>query len=190
MDIASTIVGALLGGAVSWFITDSYHKRASREQRRQIDKLSAELKRTNTIEYFSHLLTCDVWEKEWIDNEENWIARQNNTFRITKGQNYEDFDEPWSRGHPDRDTSKLSVYLSINGVRVKELIFVTIDGGRILVPLPERMLVDGSPVFFWRPNDLSFKVGKIIGSYYIYKDIEGVAKRCRVEVVNENSYSA
>jgi hypothetical protein len=152
-------------------------------------KLSAELRGANTIEYFAHLLTCDVWEEEWIDDEENWIACQNNTYRITKGQNYEAFDEPWSRGHPDRSTRKLSVYLSINGVRVKELVFVTLDGGRILVPLPEKLIIDGNPVFFWRPDDLAFKVAKIIGCYYRWENIEGVARRCGVEIVNERHYS-
>ncbi len=78
-----------------------------------------------------------------------------------------------------------TVQLKIGGAVVTELMFVALDGARIIVPVPERIFVEEELHYFWNPKSLSFRVGQIIGSYYIYEDTGGVANRCGVEIVNE-----
>jgi hypothetical protein len=77
------------------------------------------------------------------------------------------------------------VYLKIAGATFRELMFVALDGARINVPAPKHVAVDDGVVYVWDPNDISFAVGRIIGTYYIYDDIERVARRCRIEILSE-----
>ena len=59
------------------------------------------------------------------------------------------------------------------------------DGGRILVPMAEvRQDAAGSSEYFWNLNSLEVLVCKVIGEYYIYKTLEGVAKSSNVVLVN------
>lgn len=58
------------------------------------------------------------------------------------------------------------------------------DGGRIFVPLPDIRAVDDETVqYFYNLNSLEVNVCRVVGSYYIYEDLEGVANRSRIELV-------
>ena len=58
------------------------------------------------------------------------------------------------------------------------------DGGRIFVPMAEvRLDATGNPEYFWNLNGLEVCVCRIIGSYYIYETLEGVAKTSKVVLV-------
>ena len=75
------------------------------------------------------------------------------------------------------------VYLSINGNKIKQFIFVAVDGGRIFVPLT-KFINNGNGIrkYYWEKNSLDFKIGKIIGEFYIYNSIEEIAKRSKIEI--------
>jgi hypothetical protein len=68
---------------------------------------------------------------------------------------------------------------------IKELHFISVDGGRIFVPMPEMRVVDGKREFLWRTSSIEFRVGKVVGSYYRYEDLYGIAKRSKIEIVRE-----
>ena len=86
--------------------------------------------------------------------------------------------------HPDRSSASYPVYLKINNIIIKELAFISVDGGRIFVPLPEvRPISEDDVQYFWNTNSLGVRVCGIIGKYYIYNDLAGVAQRSRIALV-------
>lgn len=136
-----------------------------------------------TLEQFENFIEKGNWNKEFINNEEIWIYQENNLFQIVKSDESKDFSESWTRKYPDKDGSgKYAVYLKYGETIVKEFIFVYMDGGRINVPLPEIKIENEKRIFFWKRNSIDFKIGKLIGSFYIYKNLEGIAKISGIEI--------
>ena len=183
MEVILLISGAIFGGLISWYITNKYYEKSSREQKDLLDNLSQELKDTNTLKYFEILIERSKWKKEFIGQDEAWVAEENNTFQIQSGDPGREFHEEWTKMYPDQGTIRYPVYLKINNTIIKELIFISLDGGRIYVPMPDRKSENDKISFFWNINSLEMKVCKIIGHYYIYKDIYGVARRSRIDII-------
>jgi len=137
----------------------------------------------NNIKTFEKHVEESSWSKEFIGDKRVWICDDDNAFQIEADDNSEDFTEKWTTVFPDRNGSgKREVYLSINGTRIKSYIFVWADGGRIFVPLPELESNNDEVTYYWERNSLDFKIGKIIGNFYIHKTIEGVAKIAKIEI--------
>ena len=178
------ITGVVLGGLASWFITHIYYVRAGAEQREELDKLKKELKPRNTLENFERNLVEVDWGKSVIEFKEVWICLEDNTYQIHVGEQSTDFSERWTSVYPDQNAYSYPVYLKIANTTIKELIFVSVDGGRIFVPLPgQRPAADGEFDYFWNPNSLEVKVCRVIGSYYRYVDLEEVASRSGVTII-------
>ena len=100
------------------------------------------------------MLEESKWKKESVGHNEVWIAEQNNTFQIQRGRPGSEFHESWTTMYPDLSTRQYPVYLKISGTTIKELKFISLDGGRIFVPMTEREFIDGKPVFFWDMGSL------------------------------------
>jgi len=130
---------------------------------------------------FEKLIEIERWKKEFIDNREIWVCEIDNTYQVEVGEKGRDFTEAWTQVYPDKfGSSFYPVYLKINGVTIKQLSFVTCDGGRIFVPLPESKFKDKTQTFHWQIQSIAFKVGKIIGSFYIYNSLEGIAEASKI----------
>lgn len=183
MEIVLLIIGAAIGGVISWSITHKYSEKASEENKELINELSQGFKESNTLKYFEVLLVNSNWNKEYIDHNPIWIAEDNNTFQIHHGMEGDEFHESWTEMYPDQSTLKYSVYLKIDNSIIKELDFISLDGGRIFVPMPDRIIEDENVNYIWNLNSLEIKVCNIIGTYYIYKNLEGVARRSRIELI-------
>lgn len=178
------VAGILLGGLISWFITYRYYVKAGADQREELEKLSSKLKPRTTLEDFERLVDSAKWHKVHIDNREVWVCDEDNTFQIHEGSRSRDFSELWTAVHPDITASTCPVYLKIASTTIKELLFVVADGGRIFVPITERRpAADGELEYFWNIDGLAAKVCRIVGRYYIYNSLEGVAKRSKVAIV-------
>jgi hypothetical protein len=179
------IVLVLIGGIITWFITHRYYEKSFRDQKNLLEKLSQELKEGNTLKYFELLLEKSKWKKEFIGHNEIWVAEENNTFQIySEPQGEWRGHEEWTKTYPDQNATIYSVYLKINNTTIKELTFITLDGGRIFVPIPDRKFENGKASYFWNMNSLEIKVCKIIGYYYIHKNIYDVAKRSKIEIID------
>ncbi len=112
------------------------------------------------------------------------MADADNTFQIEQGERTREFRERWTTVYPDPDSVAYPVYLKINGTIIKELTFISMDGGRILVPMAGvRPVSEGVVEYFWNLNSLEVKVCRIIGSYYRYQNLEGVAQMSKVSVI-------
>jgi hypothetical protein len=48
--------------------------------------------------------------------------------------------------------------------------------------LPKIESKDNEDIYYWERNSLDFKIGKIIGNFYIHNNIEGVAKIVKIEI--------
>ena len=182
MDILSIVLGALIG----WLTAHVYYRKASREMSQELNRLSSQLRDRNTPEDFQHQLQRSQWTKSFIKDVETWTADNNAMFQIEIGHDSRPFSERWTRGFPDPNSSCYTVYLKINRVPFRELPFVALDGARINVPVPKCIPVAEDVVYVWDPNDISFLVGKVIGTYYIHNGIEQLAKRCGVEIPRES----
>lgn len=183
-SLITFFAGLAIGGLLSWLITHLYYKKASREQRAEFDRLSHELRPRNTLSDFEKMLAESTWMSKVINESEVWIADSDNTFQISRGERTQDFRERWTDAHPDPNSAAYPIYLKINNNIIKELAFISVDGGRIFVPMPEKRQVSGNEVeYFWNMNSLEVKVCKVVGSYYSYQDLQGVAKRSRIALV-------
>lgn len=185
MGAVLTFVGGVVAGALcSWLITHKYYKRAVVEQKADLARLSEELRPKNTLADFEKFVESAQWTKREIDMREVWVCDADNTFQIVEGDESRDFTEPWTTAYPDRNGSASPVYLKVGSAVIKELTFVSMDGRRIFVPIAEtRPRKGGPPEYFWNLNGLDVKVCRVIGSYYIYNDLEGVARRSNVTII-------
>lgn len=184
MQWLSFLGGVALGAMASWLITRYYYQKASEEQKAALSALSQQLRQKNTLADFEVYLDTSGWTKTFLGDIEIWLADADNTVQIHIGERDRDFTEPWTTVYPDRNASLYPVYLKIGGVTIRQLNFIYMDGGRIFVPMADRrMSADGSIEYFWNANSLEVKVCGIVGSYYIYKDLAGVARMSKVAVV-------
>src|SRR4051812_859661 len=103
--------GVVLGGLVSWGITHAYYKRASREQADELQRLTLELSPKTRLIDFEDMLNESEWIADTIDGREVWIAKNNNTFQIERGDREREFAEPWTERHPDKYSSLYPVFL-------------------------------------------------------------------------------
>ena len=137
------------------------------------------------LQTFERFLELYNWNKEIIEGKEFWICEHDTSYQIEIGEKDSEFSEQWTKVYLDSYGSwKTCVYLSIGGNRIKQLIFVAMDGGRIFVPLPERVYDGDKLYYFWERKSLAFKVSNIIGQYDIYNSIEGIAGRSKIEIKN------
>ncbi len=183
-EFLTFLAGAAIGGLLSWLITHRYYIKAGSDQKAELARLSEELKPKNTLQNFERLLETSTWSKSVIGHTEVWMADTDNTYQIESGESLRDFTERWTTVHPDPNSSAYGVYLKLNGTTIKELTFIAMDGGRIFVPMASvRPKEDGSVEYFWNLNSLEVKVCRIVGTYYRYENLEGVAKRSNVSIV-------
>lgn len=183
-DFFTFVAGAAIGGLLSWLITHRYYVKSGADQKAELAKLQTALKPRNTLSDFEYLLLTSTWTKSVVGHNEIWMADSDNTFQIEQGESTREFRERWTTVYPDANSTAYPVYLKINGTTIKELTFISMDGGRIFVPMAEvRLDATGAPEYFWNLNSLEVRVCRVIGSYYIYKTLEGVAATSKVVLV-------
>ncbi len=183
-DYLTFVAGAAIGGLLSWLITHHYYVKSGADQKAELAKLQAALKPRNTLSDFEDLLRTSTWTKTFVEHTEIWMADADNTFQIEQGENNREFRERWTNVYPDSNSTEYPVYLKINGTTIKELTFISMDGGRIFVPMAEvRLDATRTTEYFWNLNSLEVLVCRVIGSYYIYETLEGVARKSRVVLV-------
>lgn len=183
-ELFTFVAGAAIGGLLSWLITHRYYVKASAGQSAALTRLKQDLRPKTTLRDFEDMLARSSWTKSYIDHTEFWIADVDNTFQIERGEQSRDFTERWTKVHPDPNSASYPIYLKIGGIVVKELTFISADGGRIFVPMPGvRPLPNGTVDYFWNLGSLEVRVCRVVGEYYRYNDLEGVARRSNVSIV-------
>lgn len=182
-DIVLLIVGTVFGGLVSWLTSHIFYVKASKSQELEFKKLIADIQASNTLEYFVSQLNDSDWEPRHINNDEVWVSTSNNSLQILTGKDSVEFSELWTEKFPNPKSYSYPVYLKIGNTVVKELQFISVDGGRIFVPIP-KIEINGNNdrIFFWDSNSIEVALCKIIGRYYIHRSIHGVASMAGIKI--------
>ncbi|MEM7206492.1 MAG: hypothetical protein AAF434_01585 [Pseudomonadota bacterium] len=186
---SSTIFGVIVGGLISWWLTRHYYKKSNVELRGSLDTLTKKLASKDTLEEYERMLENSEWVKEYEGIEAIYVCKLNPTFQFDMKGEGDDFFEKWMSVFPDRNGKAYDLKLRIGGVTVKVLRFISADGGRYTVPLPEVYLNNEKQEFVWRKNSLEYKISDIIGNYYRYKTLEEVSKFVKVDLITEQRYA-
>ena len=180
MDIILLIVGAFIGFLVSRY----YYRRSIDDINKFNLQKEQKEKWQKTPLYFEHMITAGEWQEKFIDDNVTWICSTDISLKIVIPEATDEFIEPWTQLHPDKVGRRKQIKLKINESTILELTFISVDGGRILVPMPRRVVKDNTQTFFWEKDSIEFKVGIIIGYYYIHNDIEGVASMSDISIIS------
>jgi hypothetical protein len=87
----------------------------------------------------------------------------------------DEFSEPWTEVFPDKQASVEYIDVLWNGMLVDRFPQVVVDGGRSSLPLPDRQLVDGTPVgYCLRKRD--HRLGRLVA---------GIEGRTRLKTFDE-----
>jgi TIR domain len=141
------------------------------------------------VDRFMYLLDTTLWLRKDIDNTHVWTCVDDIAYQIAEAEDNDtinhDFSEEWTQHFFDKRAFRYSINLTINGRTIEQLTFISLDGGRYLVPMPKiRQIDDTHRTFFWSRNSLEFKVGKLVGYFSsVYPDIEAVSAYTGVEIV-------
>ena len=108
------------------------------------------------------------WFEGFIDNRHIWTCDNDVSYQIMDpDEEAKDFHEEWTENFPDPHAFKYPINLIVGGITIKQISFISIDGGRYFVPLPEIEIGDNRErSFYWNRSSLEYKVGQIISRFY------------------------
>ncbi|MFT7158747.1 MAG: hypothetical protein ACI8Q1_003781 [Parvicella sp.] len=182
LDINSLVIGALLGGIPSWFISRYFSKESSKELIANLKRQDARSLTKNSFNGFETLLRTSAWTKEETDHSERWVCDKDNTFQFIRVDDDRDFKEKWTEVFPAQDARLFHIELKINESIIKSLPFICADGGRYTLPLPDRAVIDGEVNFFWSPSNVEYKIAEIIGNFYRSGSLKEVAAFTKIDL--------
>ncbi len=189
MDIPSLLAGAGLGGIISWWVTIHYYVKANKELEDSLSAQTQKLANPETLEEFEKLLVQAEWETNYEGQELVFVCKSKPTFQFDMPGEREDFYEEWMKVFPDKNGRAFDLNLKIQGTIVKTLRFISGDGGRYTLPLPEVYLVNGKQAFVWRKNSLAYKVASVIDNFYRSDSLEEVGQFVGIDVITEQRHA-
>jgi hypothetical protein len=142
---------------------------------------------------FERLLETSEWDEVIDGNRKILLCADDMFFQIViDWDSREDFAGEWTRPFPDsKSTKKYPVKLTIAGVTVKVFYFISVDGGRYFIPMPDIGEVHTnksgefeSREFIWKRDSLIFKVAEIISEFLgIYSSLEAFATHTGIKII-------
>ena len=189
MELLSLIVGALIGAIPSWFISKSFATASSKELEQKLKLQTSAIESASTFHSFEKMLRTSNWVKEYINDHDVWVCEKNNTFQLHNNEDRRDFKETWTSVFPDQNTSMFHINLTVNGIIIKSLPFISADGGRYTLPLPELEVFENKPSFYWSPNSVEVKIAEIIHNFYRCDSIKEVAKFTKISLHVVTNYT-
>lgn len=179
MDI---FIGWVLGIISSWIIAKIFASKSSTELGSKLTEQTQKLSSATNFVSFERMIRSAKWKREDIGHDEVWVCESNSLFQFKRSEDRVEFREKWTSVFPDQNGSRFHINLMINGTVVRSLPFVSGDGGRYTLPLPDLALVNEEQVFTWYKDEMDVLISEIIGNYYRYNSIEQVAKFTKVEL--------
>lgn len=133
-------------------------------------------------------LSVHSWKKEIIEDSTVWFSCRDGSYSIEIRHSADEiinpnFNESWTNFFANPHASIRKVWLRVNGVKIKQLTFVYCDGARILMPLPKKRIKHGEIVYILDKRTLDYKLGKIIGDFYIYESLDKLAEKLQLRIV-------
>lgn len=182
------ILGVILGGFVSWLITNHYAKKAKKDLERNNstlkEKLDESLANQNNIDKIIEQIKTSEWESL---EEYKYISKSNALLNIQlDNSSIEKFEnELWLKKFP-APSHKINLYITLNSQKIKEFIFILGDGGRYLIPLPKVIYTHQENYYYWEKDSIEFSICKTIGRYYREPDLESCARFLGIGIENTN----
>lgn len=165
--ISTGVIGGLISGAFFHFLQTHLQDRSRKM-------------------FFQELKKPDNWTS--LDSQ-HWIHKQKPEFTIERLEeedlapiNYNNYPFP-DNNHNKRITVKFKVMNHM----IEETYFMSLDGGRYLVPLTrfgyssEEATLE-TQYIYWDSNHYDFDLFKIIGSMYQSESLDSFAKRVDIQV--------
>ena len=140
------------------------------------------------------LLQNGKWLKRELSgrhaNRTVWTSVDETSYQIqnTYEVEVENFKEPWVKGFPDPQATSYIVDLTVSGQTVTQVRFVSLDGGRYFVPMPDIATTDKTDgkierIYSYERASLKYLVGNIVGRYYSFvKNLDEFAARQGIEI--------
>ncbi|MEO8394991.1 MAG: toll/interleukin-1 receptor domain-containing protein [Chloroflexota bacterium] len=172
-----------------------------------------------SLRYFEKMLLSSTWEKLVIEHtptlaeiidlftngelniptrDQVWVCTDDVVLQIVEDYSTKDeFTEEWIKNisiysvykNKDKFAYSYSVYLALSGARIKEMTFISLDGGKYLVPLPsikpasiDSIDEDTPPKYFWSRDSLEYIVGLVIGKFFRENSLDDFAKSIGITV--------
>ncbi|GEM_PF-6611651 len=148
----------------------------------------------NQLSYFMELVDTGSWKHINDEDGELFICEQDELYQIKILNREEDskFSEEWSTKFPDKyGSQKEYVQLLVSGTPIeKKLLFATVDGFRIFIPMPEIGLENPTfdePLYYYVKDSIPYRLSKVIGRYGAFDSIEDVASHAGIKIINSNN---
>ncbi|WP_437286640.1 hypothetical protein [Sorangium sp. So ce406] len=126
MNISSFVAQIVNSSAVNWHVISCWGSGSGPSYR-------YELQTSTTYSSGAPTTSIDVVSHSLVATFKNDIA-------ITIGwglRSLDDFQEDWANGFPDPHASSSFVDMFYNGTLIYRELYVTVDGGRVALPVPE-----------------------------------------------------
>lgn len=114
-------------------------------------------------------------QDEWIvdDQTGNFTYKKDLNLRIERDsfEDYEEFDEPWAKEHPNSNAQSVNYVVKYNQSFVDRKMLVSVDGHRATLPMPK-----SRDDLIVREKDVNFaeivNIGNRLGEYLRRSEIE------------------
>ncbi|MDD5039887.1 MAG: hypothetical protein PHY34_01930 [Patescibacteria group bacterium] len=130
-----------------------------------------------------YLKRTKKWKKINISRDEsNWQYETHPEFVIEideVGHNWTT-KEGWMKDYPDETKHVRAVKIKVNGQALVSVEFISLDGGRYFIPVPERKLISGQSEkanFSYWYTPIQVGIANIIGRYYRDETLEKFMNR-------------
>ncbi len=124
-----------------------------------------------------------------LDDFEGWVSvnedaqlyhQQFPEFTVRQGKLInENFRESWSERFPDISAHSFEVELRYFETIIHKETFVTCDGGRYQIPLPNSDIAESERKFYIQKKSFAYNIAKIYGQYY---PVEDALQRAGIEL--------
>jgi hypothetical protein len=141
---------------------------------------------------FERLLETSEWDKIHDNDQEIWICADDVLFQIIiDSDELRDLELHWTQKFFKPAAYKYDVRLTIAGLTVKKLFFISVLGGNCFVPLPDdkteyemKTMEFGTLDLEWRRDTLIFKIAKIISQFdRMYPTFEDFAAHAGIKII-------
>ena len=177
-----TAIGFVLG----WLITYQYYKKAIKHSENQNTKNINRQRFESSLQYYIYLLESGTWNQKVIENKDVYVCQENPLYQIDISDEGRKFNEQWTRKLPDASARLFDIKLKSGQTVIETYKFVSADGERYIVPLPQIILDQNKePIYYWRKNSPQYFIAGIIGNYYRDYTLEEVANTLKIEIFTE-----
>lgn len=144
----------------------------------------------STKDEFDFYITHWVWEAKVFNHVSTWICKDTDEYQLVEWNIVRNnFREDWTRIFPDNENNtSYQLFLKRNGIIVREFTWVSCDGGRVWMPIPEMKNLwdtnswDFKIEYFFKKNSLKFRMLQKIWEHWSETSFERLFERAKIKI--------